>query len=123
MKPTEEQIKKVWEWCGWRQLAEGKRGFHYERTQKVMNWLAPDDVDLVYGHPYLPRIDLNSLFKWAVPKVIAKLESRFDTKENLIRGLALLFDRWLRKISENYSLEDALFWAIYKVMEAADIRQ
>jgi len=63
-----------------------------------------------------PAIDLNNLFKYAVPKAIKKLESRFDAKTNLRRGLELLFRCWLDKIDEGFELEDALFWALYPVL-------
>ncbi len=68
-EPTEAQVKEFWEWCGFKRLPEGKKGWHYERTVKVMNWLAPDQTEYFMSLPYLPRIDLNSLFKYAVPKV------------------------------------------------------
>ena len=44
-KPTKAQIKELWEWCGFKRLPEGKKGWHYERMVKVMNWLAPDQTE------------------------------------------------------------------------------
>lgn len=66
-KPTEAQIKAFWEWCGFKQLEWAKTGWHYEATKKVMNWTHPL---LEYGSiDFLPRIDPNSLIRYAVPKL------------------------------------------------------
>ena len=118
MKPTEEQQEKLWKWCGWRRVPEGKKAFHYERCQKVMNWYAPDNQERSYKS--LPPIDLNNLFKWAVPKwiktfphsggcqVAYRIEtplfvslSKADSKNNL------------GNLDEEFAL--ALFWAINNI--------
>lgn len=56
-KPTEEQIKKLWEWCGIEEKLEGDTGVRYYHYP---NHLC--DIQL-------PPADLNNLFKWAVPKL------------------------------------------------------
>lgn len=88
MKPTEEQIKKFWEKC---------------------------EVSTLYE--LWPPIDLNNLFKWGVPVAIKALENRFDSKTNKIRGLELIFQHWIDKIREGFTIEDALFRALYEVLE------
>jgi len=105
--PTKEQIKELWEWCGFKYKEE----YHYgNETPSRSFWRSPDN--LIYIH--LPQ-DLNNLFRYAVPMAVSKLEGRFDDMTNLVRGLELLFQKWLDKIGEGYSLEDALFWAIKEV--------
>jgi len=112
-QPTEEQLREFWEGCGLTRLPVGNKHYHFEHTAKVMDWQYPDRT----VHPFLPNPDLNSLFKFAFPIAVAKLESRFDTKIKLRRGLALLFEKWKDRMSEDYSVEDALFWAIREVMK------
>ena len=64
-EPSLEQIKEFWKRCG---FTQSKKTYHYEFTEKVMDWLTPSG-DLSYdsarhkGH--LPRADLNNLFKFA----------------------------------------------------------
>ena len=67
---SEERIRRFWEWCGFRQKELGKRGSHYEMGQRVPNWEYPGETGViaVFGHDHLPRIRLDSLFQWAVPK-------------------------------------------------------
>lgn len=62
-EPTEEQIKRFWEWCG---ILQGGRVFIGDNPNaKVYNWHYPDGLTTLK----LPKLDLNNLFKWAVPKL------------------------------------------------------
>ena len=66
-EPTPGQQQEFWEGCGFEQLPYGNKDYHYEQTVKTMNWTHPL---LEYGSiEFLPRIDLNNLFKYAVPKL------------------------------------------------------
>jgi len=123
MKPTEEQIKEFWEWCGFKQLPKGKEGFHFERGIKVMNWLSPnpDRQEWFYSQHFLPRIDLNNLFKWAVPKLLG-----LGLDIDIWNGLADKETRWgvginsmIREVAKGYEGDPALalFWAIWEVHE------
>ncbi len=117
-EPTEAQKKEFWEWCGCREVQDlsGMRGAYKETDiapfPMVFCWRYPDKTK----HPCLPPIDLNNLFKYAVPKAIKKLESRFDSMTNKARGLEILFAKWLENIKKEMDDADALFWAIYKVI-------
>ncbi len=100
-EPTGVQKKEFWERCG-------------VKRQDLSE----------YGRlPYraYPDIDLNNLFEHAVPLAIGRLEESMtvlthtEPQANKIRGIGLLFEKWLNKIREGYSLEDALFWAISEV--------
>ena len=86
-KPTEAQIKEFWEWCGY-------------------NWVT-------YAMGEVPSLDLNNLFKYAVPKITdytlgkhfpggCYAEVYKDTKYH--RGYSIDKDPAL-----------ALFWAIWGV--------
>jgi hypothetical protein len=115
MKPTEEQ-KKFWEWCGWRQVPEGKKAFHYERCQKVMNWYAPDNQERSYK--FLPDVDLNSIFKWAVPK-IADSDYYIELYHDKPIFVASIYghDGEYATVIRDKDPALALFWAIYMVIE------
>lgn len=58
-KPTEQQIKEFWEWCGFSLIA----------GNECDEWRFPDGQD--YWN--LPDIDLNNLFEYAVPIVLDKM--------------------------------------------------
>lgn len=98
---TDEQIKELWEWCG---LVYDKKSEGY--TDSNGRYLQ-----------FAPKLDLNNLFKYAVPKALDKLETRFDTLTNTVRGLELLFSKWIHNLTKGYSVEDALFRALWQVKE------
>ena len=116
MEPTEEETKRFWEWCGFKH----DRGMYAE-------WTYPTG-EILTGEP---PIDLNNLFKWAVPKLFTwsigknwDLEGDMSIKENGVKASIDLKpvdpDKYdeikpSEAISEDPAL--ALFWAIYKVME------
>ena len=54
---TKEEIKEFWEWCG----------IKYMKHQGQEGWIRPD-IDFAFSSP--PAIDLNNLFRYAVPKVL-----------------------------------------------------
>ena len=75
-KPTDKQIKKLWEWCGFKhgvpfpELAKRKDIPHPERFLKEQWYIHKGFANTEY--PYCgsePIVDLNNLFKYAVPKV------------------------------------------------------
>ena len=120
-EPTQEQIKKFREWCGFKRLPVGQKGWHYERLVKVMNWLAPDQTEPFMSLPYLPRIDLNNLFKYAVPKLF---ELDYDYRLWSDDGYHFFyiykaFNLNKPVVSSIGYLEakDATFWALWQVKE------
>ena len=62
MEPTQEQIKEFWEWCGFKPPDMTRVHWHAKR---------PDFTDMPDG-TWPPDIDLNNLFKYAVPKLLPK---------------------------------------------------
>jgi len=98
---TEEQIKKFWEWCGFRD---------WTRFQVTY----PDG--LVHDQP---ELDLNNVFAWAVPKVrdcYISLSTYYEA-EWLVSIESQDLTIRVHGVDEDPTL--ALFWAIYKVMEIA----
>jgi len=112
MKPTEEQVKKFWEHWGF---------YKEEYPEPDIKWLyrSPDHTYISFrGYP---PIDLNNLFKWAVPKlqdngyqidIVCFEESGFSVAVfNVIHEEQDIYD------ANNRDPALALFWAIYKVIE------
>lgn len=111
-QPTQKQIKKFWEWCGFARLPEGNRGYHYEQTVKTMNWLPPYETEIYASISFLPAIDLNNLFKYAVPKLSAGCLLWYG--EN--KGYGAVINLPHRE-SESDDPALALFWAIWEVIK------
>ena len=69
MKPTQEQIKEFWEWCGFRFVED--KGYDYTLREWEVHY--PNGE---WHHAYKSEIgeliDLNNLFKYAVPFVVKK---------------------------------------------------
>ena len=124
MKPTEEQGFKLWRWCGFREV-DG-----LWRTPVID--FAPSDSRYSFTCPTgLPPIDLNSLFKWAVPKLqdrghcvtIQSYEQSgylaFVSETVFSQRGSDGYDPYFKRVSEH---EDeaptlALFWAIWGVIK------
>ncbi len=108
-EPTEEQIREFWEWCG----------FVHGSWQ---GWFEPKENGGRYIGDDLPPVDLNNLFKYAVPIAIKKLQATpnygvYFSRETAIREL---FSRWIRnpyKVLENRAL--VLFWTIREVIHGS----
>jgi len=98
-----KQIREFWEWCGLRY------------TEPY--WLDAKGELAFYGLTYsqlLGSIDLNNLFKYAVPKLdIEKINIYPATKDRW----RCYFDNWYQdhNVAETPAL--ALFWAIWKVIK------
>lgn len=104
-KPTEEQVKKFWEWCGFRY---GERG-------NLAGWLLNGEL------PYfknLPDLDLNNLFKWAAPKLIndiGTMGTYFLVCSAMYEAIEKVnFSE--KKAEYNGKPALALFWAIWEVI-------
>jgi len=73
MIEEKELNEKLAKWAGWRQLPLGKRGFHYEGTVRLPNWIAPEYTNEQYymSRSYPPNFtnSLDACFKWLVPKL------------------------------------------------------
>jgi len=107
---TNEQIKEFWEWCGFEYKIPSDYGLPCCDW-----WQYPDGIQSSNS----PPIDLNNLFKYAVPKLdycdITKPETpkgwwvssvRIEVNNRIVFG---------HKIDKDPAL--ALFWAIWEVMK------
>ncbi len=100
MKPTKEQEKKFWEHFGFIYSDDWSSKIPYKNPQG----------DIVNDLP----VDLNNLFKYAVPKLKDGIDVAFSKYEDT---------RWFVKLenqvmtTENEDPALALFWAIWKVIK------
>lgn len=97
-KPTREQIREFWEWCGFRDVhynSLGAIGQKWSGRYPKEEWRYLD-------------IDLNNLFKYAVPIAHNKLgdEALYD-----------LMIMWIRNVIFGKDPALALFWAIWEVIK------
>ena len=113
MKPTEEQIKKFWE-----KIADRVESFNEGRHYHF--WFGGEVYE---GEPTsfasgIPIIDLNNLFKYAVPK-IATLDYYIELYHDKPTFVASIYrrDGEYETVVRNEDPALALFWAIWKVID------
>ena len=80
-QPTQEQIRKLWEWVGWEFSKDGK---YWRVNSQASGWgtLAT-----------LPQLDLNFLFKFVVPRFF-EVFGEFATWK--------LLSNWVIEVATNY---------------------
>ena len=117
-EPTEAQIKKFWEWCGFKYHSYGF--FEYEDRDTTIEdpyWESPQ------GHRILspPKLTLDNLFKYAVPKVnwlyLGKgIMGQYGCEVRIYPNQGIDYTQGY----SDYTYNDpalALFWAIWEVIE------
>ena len=124
-EPTEEEVKRLWEWCGLKEM-ECHTELMIGGNDSGVAWFYPEATNsYIFLSFNVPPIDLNNLFKWAVPKV-----------NSLGWGVGLMpcgpitnplwygdtFNIWkeVHYRESNPKMDDpalALFWALDKVRE------
>ena len=100
-EPTEVEIKEFWEGNG---LTFDKYGWHWKH-----DWF-----------PSALPIDLNNLFKYAVPKVMEYYKA--ESTLGYLQTANYLMEEWVSDWldSDNaYNPDLALFWALWAVMKEA----
>ncbi len=121
MKPTDEQIKEFWEWCGW------------SIYQDIGRWhsIRPDGTRYMgtTDEKFLPLLfeplDLNNLFKYAVPKLF---EMGYWIKTSHQHSMYDVVDSHSAEVGQHkftgggkFSCQEnpalALFWAIWEVIK------
>ncbi|KKM65805.1 hypothetical protein LCGC14_1487510 [marine sediment metagenome] len=112
MIPTEEQIKEFWEGYGFSPkwvLGTAVSG------HEVTGWFLPDESEVIKE---LPLINLDNLFKYAVPSGYVMTITNCGGK---------VWEAELARLnhSECYNSHDkdpalALFWALYQVMTGGE---
>jgi hypothetical protein len=112
-KPTEEQLKEFWEWCGFREVL-GSMGV------KV---LIPPDKNRFDATGADLLLTLDNLFKYAVPKL---MENDYSLRLTASKLVADHSDSYNVRITKFLNWEKdiiiqgadpalALFWAIWEV--------
>lgn len=106
-EPTQEQKKEFWEWCGFTMLLnkEWEQGYQKGgRLGRYVKWEYPDGS----RHLSSPRIDLNSLLRYAVPQFAVKFG---------ITKTSELLHHWVNDAYMSLPSAAELFWAIWKVIK------
>ena len=103
MEPTKEQIKWLWEQCG---LQADKLPCLIIDCEKERSHALCKDCHALY-----PDIGLNSLFKYAVPKLDGYIMFASDDGVRVIASSDCMN---YEAINENPAL--ALFWAIFQCL-------
>ena len=102
-KPTEAQIKEFWEGIGWDNL----------KDSGIIKWINNKGKVSFVEKP--PPIDLNNLFKYAIP--------RLDSWAMFKQPDGVLVEVSAGKVHEARIVHNdpvlALFWAIYAVVKDA----
>ena len=97
------EYREFWEWCGFKNM----RGKQYGGVKVSYGYLHPDGVTLVA----LPELDLNNLFKYAVP---ALLQGKSRKEKN---SVYLALCSAMRKITDTQdNPADIVFEAVYKAL-------
>ena len=104
-QPTELQIKEFWEWCGFRYI-EPKYCASCKRQEPP--YLLKDGIGRRIDKEEL-TIDLNNLFKYAVPKVLEKI-GKYKT-------VALVNNAVCNAVENKGKIEDYLFLEIQEVIK------
>ncbi|KKN74763.1 hypothetical protein LCGC14_0388050 [marine sediment metagenome] len=120
MEPTQEQIKEFWEACGLHHYVSPKEKISYEDN----HWIAPDGTK----YSGYPPIDLNNLFKYAVPKAIRdnglfSIDAMWRDKgiEGTCWRTTVFFSFYSEGVTEGEgnTFALALFWALWEVKEVS----
>ena len=112
-EPTREQIKEFWEWCGWKFKLGKQEEFG---SSELSVWIPPNGYDgVIYLCP--PDIDLNNLFKYAVPKLLRLRDVGFIKWDGFRdKNKYTIFSNG-KRFADTDDPALALFWALWQVRE------
>ena len=103
---TKEQIEEFWKGYGFKVAWSDAYG--------STGWNAPDGH---YCFDLPDTIDLNNLFKYAVPKAVDKIMAKQMCSSDL--AYAILFKKWLQKLELDIpNHAGSLFWVLWEVEES-----
>jgi len=108
-RPTQEQIKEFWEWCGFKNK-------EWLNNPKHFYWETP--FGNLFGE-LVPPIDLNNLFKYAEQPLVDHFIDTTSTEEEYRKAYYDFLCTWLRNYiwKEPHDPALALFWAIYSIID------
>ena len=110
-EPTEEQIKEFWEWCGLT---------IYEDDTTFTLWQDSRGKLVCCGHTdRMLDIDLNNLFKYAVPKLKEHYRKLTESylPEHYFHSIVPLMERWIDEVAEDKDPAFALLSLIWEVIK------
>ena len=118
-EPTEAQIREFWEWCGF--IFHDYIVYEYEhRDTRVEDpyWENPQGHEVLA----LPKLDINNLFKYAIPKLYQNGYYYEILQWNEGQHKAIINRRtaeWAETYSSFVNIDPtlALFWAIYSLID------
>ena len=115
-EPTQEEIREVWQRCGFRDVYS--KDIWRDRYIETNHWWESPK-----GKRYLelPIIDLNNLFKYALPKAIEKLVEQSKTivpplSITEITAFREIIERWEGSKPLQFGFEKTLFWTIKEII-------
>lgn len=107
-KPTQGQIERLWEWCGFETIN------YLDTSGKVCgtHYVSPDKS---WGKSWFPPIDLNNLWQYAIPVV----KKKCGNWKSILHNWKAEVSADMRITSEAHGKNPALalFWAIYRAIE------
>lgn len=114
-QPTQEQQERLWKWCGFKYEDYNSPNFPHQGGC----WIAPDGKPVIFeenehGFSRLPLVDLNNLFKHAVPKLRELGVMSIEFIQDLVIKNNYLVSVNHQPFENASSFALALFWAIYK---------
>ncbi len=122
-KPTQEQIRELWEWCGFK--IEWDSPYNKSRCAIIFpdgsrHRLLSESLDVIVDPiKYLPPMDLNNLFEYAVPKLGDKWALRIiKYVDSPLFHIELTYCtlKYGEIKTEDANPALALFWAIWGVI-------
>ena len=109
MKPTQEQTEEFWEWCGLYKVLASDGKYHWFKGEEIVS---PTDSN------HIPIVNLDNLFKWAVPKLLAM---GFQMAQpNIDYHVFIIVRKNDRIITVDETDKDpalAIFWAIWRAIK------
>jgi putative transposon-encoded protein len=113
-KPSQEQIKEFWKWCGFKHHTFPEHWKLGNIEIEGARWITPDGNAAIID---TPNIDLNNLFKYAIPLILKQLGKQFIPP--FMKLCQLWYDKLVTLYGDSDKIEHAniaLFWVIWEVI-------
>ncbi len=108
---TQEQINEFWEWCGWK-WHDVEINPEPRVKYRGSHWISPDDEQYIWtGNP---PIDLNNLFRYAVPQAL-KVITEQGYCPSIMRLFQIWYDELVNQTGDSSNVEQAAP-ALFKVL-------
>jgi len=109
-KPTYKQLEEFWEWCGFRKVEP--KYCKVCKRQEPSYWLKEG----IGKRLDEPDLDLNNLFRYAVPNLVGiNIERNYSVEDSPLWSVDVCAgSKWEQVCNADLAL--ALFWAIWEVI-------